>query len=132
MSKFKAGDKVVCIDAEESDDYLVYGNNYEITDYYDGSDKIVPEVYIVENGHCWMESRFELAEEDVTASRNKHKLDTYSIHELLDRLHIVQDIIASNLESHPASHLVEKELMLAQGWLSKAYQIVGEARFKEE
>lgn len=64
MSKFKVGDKVVCIDSDYTDCWLDIGKCYNIKGYANYDDgRHISEVYLEESGLSWMESRFELLEE---------------------------------------------------------------------
>jgi hypothetical protein len=70
MAKFSAGQKVVCIDATDSDGELKCGDFYEVVlkvvDYYDHSVKIAG------SGH-WDEERFELYEDNTKTMNNATK-----------------------------------------------------------
>ena len=64
MSKFKVGDKVVCIDSDYTDCWLDIGKCYNIKGYANYDDgRHISEVYLEESDLSWMESRFELLEE---------------------------------------------------------------------
>lgn len=64
---------------------------------------------------------------DCTGS--KRLLDKYHMHEIIDRVHLIQEQIECFIERHPAGALVEEEMSEVQSILSKVYQKLGEIDF---
>jgi predicted nucleic acid-binding Zn ribbon protein len=57
-------------------------------------------------------------------------LDKYHLHELLDRLHVMQDMWESVIQNHPAcSAIIPEYAEIVQKTLGKAYQDVGRVEF---
>ena len=61
-------------------------------------------------------------------SPNKPKLDQFHHHEMTDRLHVVMDMIESNLTQHPVAKLnkdIQNLIDEAHNKLFEAYQLSG-------
>lgn len=58
----------------------------------------------------------------------EREIDEFHVHELLDRLHIVRVMFSDFVADHPASILVQSDVMEITGRLMEFYQRVSKLR----
>jgi hypothetical protein len=60
----------------------------------------------------------------------EQRLDKYHLHELLDRLHIMQNIWESTIQNHPACEtLMKDKAETVQVLIGRCYQAIGKIAF---
>lgn len=67
-------------------------------------------------------------------AQRKPKLDTYSYHEMTDRLHVTMVFLHENLTQHPVAKLnkpIQNLIDEAHNKLWEAYQLAGKIEFEQ-